>query len=200
MRARHVGSGCLDLWYFHVMQLGGGPSEQEAGVGERVCSQIKHIVIWFLTLTSSAVSSWAKDKDAGKKAVLSVLGHMPNLDKPGKLCLPDEGGWGEFGFLPCFLYCHPCSGHRGFPWIIISVSEPGSYSTEGRVGGSWPDGKGSWFTGRDWIPKGSSIGVFQSDTYVWNENKCLQTYNSSYAGGGGRWIELPSSRSSRDTG
>lgn len=40
-----MGSGCLDLWFFHVMQLGGGPSEQEAGVGERVCSQIKHIVI-----------------------------------------------------------------------------------------------------------------------------------------------------------
>lgn len=116
MRARHVGSGCLDLWDFHVIQLGGGPSEQEAGLRERVCSQIKHIVIWFLTLTSFAVSSWAKDKDASKKAVLSVLGHMPNLDKPGKLCLADDGGWGEFGSLPCFLYCHPGSGHQ---WISL---------------------------------------------------------------------------------
>lgn len=40
-----MGSGCLDLWYFHVIHLGGGPSEQEARVEERVCSQIKHTVI-----------------------------------------------------------------------------------------------------------------------------------------------------------
>lgn len=90
------------------------------------------------------MSSWAKDKDASKKVVLSVLGHMPSLDKPGKLSALQMMGAGEsLGLFPAFCTATLVQVTSGFPCIIISVSEPGSYSTEGRVGGSWPDGKGS---------------------------------------------------------
>lgn len=58
--------------------------------------------------------------------MLFVLGHMPDLDKPGKLSLADdaEGEGGTFGFFPVFFTAVLVQATNRFCWIITSALNP----------------------------------------------------------------------------